>query len=278
MFVRREVRSLSDNTLKFYAIAVKAMKEQPPDDPRSWSYQAAIHGSYDEHPKNLYNQCIHGSRYFVAWHRMYLYYFERIVRANVIKARGPEDWALPYWNYGIDDAHASIPEPFRTPAGEANSLYVQQRRPRRPAEPGRPEERGINEGAILPAGIRSDTAALECENYEGAGQFGGGTTPPAHEWGEFGQLERSPHNSVHTAVGGREGWMSFLETAGLDPIFWLHHSNIDRIWAQWSLTHLNPIDPTWLGQEFTFYDADKSEVTISVGQILDTKHDSGLHL
>ena len=44
---------------------------------------------------------------------------------------------------------------------------------------------------------------------------------------------------VHVLVGGSDpnsnlpGLMSDPDTAGLDPIFWLHHANIDRLWEVW---------------------------------------------
>ncbi len=37
------------------------------------------------------------------------------------------------------------------------------------------------------------------------------------------------HNGVHRAVGGE----MVTSRSPADPLFWLHHSNIDRIWAQW---------------------------------------------
>ena len=43
--------------------------------------------------------CQHQGWFFLPWHRMYLYFFERIVRAAVVEAGGPADFALPYWNY-----------------------------------------------------------------------------------------------------------------------------------------------------------------------------------
>lgn len=48
------------------------------------------------------------------------------------------------------------------------------------------------------------------------------------------QLEMGPHNFVHGWVNGT---MSFLNTAPADPLFWLHHAMIDRIWAAWQKTH-----------------------------------------
>ncbi len=42
--------------------------------------------------------------------------------------------------------------------------------------------------------------------------------------------ESGMHNGVHVWVGGK---MADVPTAPNDPAFWLHHSNIDRLWAQW---------------------------------------------
>jgi hypothetical protein len=39
-----------------------------------------------------------------------------------------------------------------------------------------------------------------------------------------------PHNFVHVDIGGL---MESPSTAGRDPIFWLHHANIDRLWEVW---------------------------------------------
>ena len=43
--------------------------------------------------------------------------------------------------------------------------------------------------------------------------------------------------------------MSDPDTAGLDPIFWLHHANIDRLWEVWRnnpATHVDPADANWV--------------------------------
>jgi tyrosinase len=45
-------------------------------------------------------------------------------------------------------------------------------------------------------------------------------------------LEDTPHGSIHSAVGTNKG-MGVFEYAGRDPVFWLHHANIDRIWESW---------------------------------------------
>lgn len=128
-FVRVDVWTLpaADPILTAYADAVAAMKAKPATDPTSWAYQAAIHGTYAAHPLAGWNQCRHGSWWFVVWHRMFLYFFERIVRAQVIANGGPNTWALPYWNYDGGGGHNALPKAFRNPTltgGGPNPLYA----------------------------------------------------------------------------------------------------------------------------------------------------------
>lgn len=54
-------------------------------------------------------------------------------------------------------------------------------------------------------------------------------------------LEDSPfHNRVHMWVGGT---MQEPMISPRDPIFWLHHANVDRIWAQWQENHIGQLPP-----------------------------------
>lgn len=47
------------------------------------------------------------------------------------------------------------------------------------------------------------------------------------------QLESDPHNNGHGWVGG---WMAFCQRSPQDPIFWVFHCDIDRLWARWQYT------------------------------------------
>jgi tyrosinase len=266
-FIRREVRSLpsGDQTLHAYSEAVRIMQERRDDDPTSWSYQAAIHGSEEEPAGELWNQCKHGTWYFVAWHRMFLYYFERIAREAVREIGGPADWAIPYWNYGLGGANASLPDAFRKPTnedGSKNYLYVEER-----AE-------GVNGGGRLPSTATSDAVALSRPDFIGVAEFGGGVAPANEQfWSKTGRLEQTPHNTVHGMVGGR-GWMGNSDQAAKDPIFWLHHSNIDRIWALWKAhKHADPTESKWADQAFEFFDVDGSVVSKTCAEVIDTIED-----
>ena len=69
--------------------------------------------------------------------------------------------------------------------------------------------------------------------------------------------------------------MGSFYTAGLDPLFWLHHANIDRLWEVWlklDTAHQNPTgDPAFLDTTFTFPEPEAGSVTWSVGEVLDTE-------
>ena len=60
-----------------------------------------------------------------------------------------------------------------------------------------------------------------------APSFGGPQTGFSHFGQTDGELELVPHNVVHGSIGGL---MNNPNSAALDPIFWLHHCNIDRLW------------------------------------------------
>jgi tyrosinase len=42
-------------------------------------------------------------------------------------------------------------------------------------------------------------------------------------------FEDAPHNPVHNIIGS---WMADMQSP-VDPIFWLHHANVDRLWVAW---------------------------------------------
>jgi tyrosinase len=66
--------------------------------------------------------------------------------------------------------------------------------------------------------------------------------------------------------------MGFFDTAGLDPLFWLHHANIDRLWEVWRRrdpANVDPVQPLWLtGVSFPFHDRDGNVVTHTSSQVV----------
>jgi tyrosinase len=210
---------------------MKRRSNANPADPTGWTFQANIHGTYDTPARPEWNQCQHGSFFFLSWHRMYVYFFERILRA----ASGDPTFALPYWNYS-DPAQRALPLVLRSPARSSNSLYTARR------------AQGVNQGFQLAPSDVTFTAAFGFLNFTanpGSGlSFGGQRAPgPGHFLAPHGQLESQPHDIVHDKLGGPTGLMSDPNTAARDPVFWLHHANIDRIWSQWERMHGKQYQP-----------------------------------
>lgn len=251
--IRRDINQggvIWTDTLLWYAKAVAHLYSIPVSQRGSWRYLAAIHGinipgwisdgvmnAGDPMPPSsetdeVWNQCQHGTWYFLPWHRGYLASFESIVAKTIADLGGPKDWALPYWNYldASNPASRNIPPAFmepKLPDGSENFLAHALRN-------------GESRLGPMP-GLPSDIT-LACMDYHrftganGALSFGGGVTAFAHGSSRTGACESNPHNLVHVMVGGLNnpvGFMSDPDFAALDPIFWVHHCNIDRLWAAW---------------------------------------------
>lgn len=99
-------------------------------------------------------------------------------------------------------------------------------------------------------------AAVNFDLPAGSGASFGGqiASPMQFNPGPHGTFESQPHDVVHVALGGL---MSDPDTAAQDPIFWLHHANIDRMWNRWLApggVRMDASDAAWLNTRFTFYD------------------------
>ncbi len=254
-----------------YARAVTLMSDAtkyPFGDPRSWSFQFHTHwlppgpsGNYalssqqkaemiNQVPANfrpiaqaMWNDCqAHSSNpadptefqetFFCPWHRWYLYYFEQIVRYVL----GDDEFSLPYWNYLSGDVKdLSIPEPFRD---SASPLFR------------------ANRNSWVNAGERIDKQNPGSMNLDALGEPGY-IDEPNGGIGFCPQLDGNPHGLVHVYVGTRTN-MGAVPFAANDPIFYLHHCNIDRLWESWNRAagHNNP---TWT-RKFAFADTKGDQV------------------
>ena len=272
-FIRRNVWELGGDwadEILWYARGVAAMKARALAQPTSWRFYAGMHGfnsarwqqlgylsPSDQLPSQaqlstFWSQCQHGSWYFLPWHRGYVLALEANIRAEVVALNGPADWALPYWNYFAPN-EAALPPAFAGPDwpdGVGNNpLFVGQRY-------------GPNgDGDVFVPTNQVDLNALGDPEFTGVSSggspgFGGVDTGFSHSGQVHGGIETQPHDWVHGLVGGQDeqppetaGAMADPRTAALDPIFWLHHANIDRLWASWNAgppAHLDPSQPTWL--------------------------------
>lgn len=264
----------SNDDLYWYAKGVEKMMSRELDDKTSWWFYGGIHdvdfemwATVNQQPdipldpkpdlatqSEFWRQCQHGTWYFLPWHRGYLMALEKQLRTDILSLGGPATWALPYWNYFGGGMENHIPPAFaqevlidrETGESSANPLYVLRRFG--------PENNG---NVYMPIGNEGREVNLDCQtkelftNTSRVTEYGGGETGFAHEGSSTGANESNPHNNGHVNVGGTQtdptGLMSYNEFAAMDPIFYMHHCEIDRIWAEWNGSGgKNPNVENWL--------------------------------
>ena len=240
---RRPASTLSSSEitkLKDAYTAMRALDTSDPGDPRGFQRQANIHCWFcTESAASVH---VHFNRKFFAFHRAYLYFHERILG----KLIGDMNFRLPYWDWDVS-SHRKLPGAYTSPNNATNPLWN--------------STRGMSPTDEIPAeDVDEDVmdAALEAADFT---EFGGTAT-------SSGIPEGAPHGSVHVDVNGD---MGFFETAAKDPVFYAHHSNVDKIWSDWnkgSSSHTNPTSSTFLNLSWNFYDENKVWRSITAAQIL----------
>jgi tyrosinase len=152
----------------------------------------------------------HGAPAFLPWHRAYLLDLERelqVIDPSV---------ALPYWRFdrpapniftldffGVSDAIGTV----RFSAANPLQFWKTDGVP------------GINRRpffstATAPPGLFTEVQTLAIGN----------------QYRDFRMMEGNPHGSAHVSFGGS---ISSPATAPKDPLFFLLHCNVDRLWAKW---------------------------------------------
>jgi tyrosinase len=211
---RRDARRLTTQQLADLRKAF-AGAQQIKDD-RGYQFWAGIHGL----PLPIY--CTHNSPLFLAWHRAYLYFFEKALQDVVPGV------TLPWWDWtrnhqeGIPPAYASAKV-----GGKRNPLYDSpiQAAGRRDPKEARTRRQPPGSGGMLPSPAQN--AAILANP----------------EFITFQDQLESIHGAVHMWVAGT---MSDISVAAYDPIFWAHHCMIDRLWYLWQLKHPGARMPTSL--------------------------------
>jgi tyrosinase len=213
---RRSVSRLTAGQLQLLRDAFAAMKAI--GDDRGYNYFAGIHGL----PLPVGCDNAHGTPYFLPWHRAYLYFIERAMRDLVPEA------SLAWWDWRTPAGQPSrIPPAFaqRRVDTKTNPLYdapidplARQQGRRRGGDPGARSTRQPSDPADLTLPTPDDVEALMA----------------IRDFGSFTEQLEQFHNLVHGWVGGS---MSAIDVAAFDPIFWGHHTMVDRIWRVWQTHH-----------------------------------------
>jgi Common central domain of tyrosinase len=220
----------------------------------------------------MHNTVSHGAHRgpaFGPWHREFLHQFE----FDLQQVSGHPELTLPYWDWTTDRSAASAGWPFTNdfmggfgnagPGPTTGFITTSQFsdpanwriniRRGNDADLTLKRSRGVPSGAELPT--REDVLfAL------GPGVPAGSAWPSVYDFAPWndtsgqptdGQilrsfrkfLERVLHDGIHVWIGDAwefvgnsprdGGHMTFPAVAVNDPVFWLHHCNVDRLWSIW---------------------------------------------
>ncbi|MBT2399831.1 tyrosinase family protein [Streptomyces sp. ISL-100] len=177
----------------------------------------------------------HRSPSFLPWHRRFLIQFEQ-----ALQTVNP-DVALPYWDWTVDRSPTSslwaadfLGGTGRSRDGQVSDGAFAATSGKWPVSV-RVDGRGFLRRALGSGGQQLPTRAevdsvLAMPTYD--------TTP----WNSASDGFRNHlegwrgvnlHNRVHVWVGGQMA----TGVSPNDPVFWLHHAFIDRLWAQWQARH-----------------------------------------
>jgi hypothetical protein len=218
---------LQANSLGQYASYFDGIKDQPlPQDGVAGKVWATCQHSATNAQAN-----------FWGWHRMYLYYFEKVLRW----AAQDDTLTLPYWDY-TNPKQTALPAEFRD---VSSVLYDAKRDPQK------------NDGTqkLDPDSTNADSALKESDYL---------TAELA--------VEEGVHGNVHceTAVTCPIAHMGDVPVAANDPIFYVHHANIDRLWACWQKTYPPAPSAPWQTEQFSFPDETGTLQTRPVSDFLST--------
>ncbi|HZD68237.1 MAG TPA: tyrosinase family protein [Actinomycetes bacterium] len=186
-----------------------------------------------------------GAYSFLSWHRYFLFQVEKQLQSHVPGV------LIPYWDW-TDPAPITTDAflgPNGTVANEVRSGYFAADAPGTgtnptPAPPWWPA--GLT-GWRLPAAFSSGAGPLR-RRVQPVSQLPSvmdlRTALASSTYATFQNILESGaglvsgnqmHNGLHGWIGGGVGQMGNPLFSPFDPIFYLHHCNIDRLWAMWQL-------------------------------------------
>jgi tyrosinase len=225
--VRKNQSTLSDQEKQDFVDAVHQLKNTI----RPGSTVSIYDEYVQKHEQAFLGGHAHGGPAFLAWHREFLREFEKDLQAVNPRV------TIPYWDFTVDNSVKSSiwKANFMGGNGDPNDNHVVKDGPFGQGQwtlhDGSDLHRDL--GGLVPTlPTAADVqAALGVSQYDAPSYDEGSPIDESfrNNIEGFNQLEPELHNRVHAWIGGS---MAIVDSPD-DPVFWLLHANIDRLWAQW---------------------------------------------
>lgn len=155
----------------------------------------------------------HGAPGFLPWHRIYLLDLERDLQAI------DPSVALPYWRFDQPAPNILTLDFLGRSSPDGTVQFA----------PTNPLQFWVTDGrpGILRRPLFNTTTEWANVISESQTLALGGSN---NLYSAFQDMEGNPHGWAHTSFGGS---ISSIGTAARDPLFFLLHANVDRLWAKW---------------------------------------------
>ncbi len=165
------------------------------------------------HSEFFFNRGIHGEIRFTSWHRWFIYVYENELRnSNIVGANKITlpywDWTSQYFNTSPTDREINSPLWDNNFMGQFNNLLNLDRTVGESWWATLPTSKTVSD-CLAKTIIENSSDSRNSFRYE---------------------LETYNHNSAHVWVGGLMGGIA----SPRDPIFFLHHNMVDKIWQNWT--------------------------------------------
>ena len=205
--------------------------------------------------------CKHKVYDFIAWHVPYVYQFELLL--NKYNTSKNKDYiALPYMDLtNFSNDFTFLNDPKITISYDGRRIIIDN-----PLASAFYYVDGVKtpisrNGFLTPTTWKQKNQlntvkkelnnALYATSYERFSSYPVSYTP-SNVVSDYIPLE-TPHNSLHDVIGGDGGNMGEISISAFDPLFWLHHCNMDRHFYTWlynNTAHFNKsIYPAKIGED-----------------------------
>lgn len=260
-FVRRNIIDLKENYPADFGRFILALKNL--EDSEEWSRICGIHGNTfnmkdkgvlcptnPEEVEKIGNTtdepfyCAHSETKFIAWHTPYVYQFELLL--NKYNNTWDKSYiSLPYlWLRNNDDDYSFINRSTITVSVDGKNITIKN--PLAAENVSYYDHNSVKKtvkrnGFLTPSTdvekMKLDTTNKELNNVLYALRYQTFSSNTVfneilEKLIEFNPLE-IPHNNLHDYIGGEGGNMSDVPISAYDPLFWMHHCNMDRHFYNW---------------------------------------------
>ncbi|KAL8377308.1 hypothetical protein RB595_008138 [Gaeumannomyces hyphopodioides] len=231
----------------------------------AWNGVEAVAGGVNK------GYCPHNDIQFAAWHRPYLALYEQVLSGHVSDVASmytgsnaaayqaaAATWRAPYWDWAADpalpqvastpnitvngpDGQVTVPNPlwsYKWQQYPLNSNWFPTSQDRNlwgwPQTTRQPDGRGNSRINIVNSNLADVAKSLKDSVYSVLTRVTSYNTMATTA--SRGASFENPHNDVHTTM---YAVMAYLDYSAFDPIFMLHHCNVDRYIAMWQAINYN---------------------------------------